>query len=958
MKLAQTKKSEGRALPLALAITVASGLVAVSVFAATKAPYAAQAAQRLEGTFKMLDANHDGIVDRKEFKKLSGISPKMRNDPERAEQLFNYLDKNTDEKLTSEEFKAIAVVQAMLANQGAEQPKVVAKTTSVATAAEKPATADGLAFFEKKIRPVLADKCYKCHSATSEKIKGGLLVDTREGIRAGGDSGHAVVPGDVKSSLLIKALRYEDKDMAMPPEKNGGKLPDEVIADFEQWVKMGAPDPRDGKSATAKKTIDIEKGREHWAFQLPKRVPAPTVKDAGWAHSDLDRYVLSALETKNLKPVGDADKSTLLRRVYFDLIGLPPTPEDVTAFVNDASPKAFEKVVDKLLAMPQFGERWGRHWLDVARYAESSGKENNIAYPHAWRYRDYVIQSFNEDKPYDQFLKEQIAGDLLPAKDDTQKAQHLIATGYLAIGPKSHNTRDYKQFQLDVADEQIDAVSQGMLGLTVACARCHDHKFDPVPQADYYAMAGIFLSTETRFGTPRFIQNNQTTPLITLPEKAQVPDAPALTAQQIAGLKRQVDQAKKERDEVLDESRKKGDRAAFANPKLIRSSAIISVTEKLIARYDDNGKPLRLAMGAQDKSYARDTQLLGRGELDKPGDTVPRGFVRVVSTKQPAKISKGSGRLELADWIVSPENPLTARVMANRVWVNLFDHGIVPTPDNFGTTGQKPTNQALLDYLAIRFVEQGWSVKRLVKDIVMSHTYQLASDYNEANYAVDPDNALLWRMSKRRLDAESIRDAMLAVSGRLDLNPPKGRSPVEKVEGPVLSLLRPGGFGGAPGAPGGMFRRPGGMSSGGNALNSDEPIRSVYLPIVRDQVPDALAVFDFAEPSLVVGDREDTTVPSQALYLMNSDSVQKTSQAMAERLLKKDVRGLELAKAAFQLAYSRVPTDREVQAIRTFFEKFNAAEADNIRLKEARDKAGLVAFCQALLGSAEFRYLN
>jgi cytochrome c553 len=361
---------------------------------------------------------------------------------------------------------------------------------------EKKLTQEELAFFEKKIRPVLSENCYKCHSADSEKIKGGLTLDTREGIRMGGDSGHAVVPGDAKNSLLLKAIRGEDPDLQMPPKKSGAKLSDEVIADFAKWITMGAPDPREGK-AVAHKGMDLEKGKAYWAFQPPQKAPAPAVKDKGWAKGEIDRFVQAEREAKGLKPVAEAENAVLVRRLYFDLIGLPPTPEQVEAFVKDSSPKAYEALVDTLLASPQYGERWGRHWLDVARYAESSGKEINIAYPHAWRYRDYVIAAFNQDKPYNQFIKEQIAGDLIPAKDDQEFAEHLIATGYLALGPKSHNSRDRRQFNLDVADEQIDAISQGMQGMTVACARCHDHKFDPISQADYYALQAVFAATDS-----------------------------------------------------------------------------------------------------------------------------------------------------------------------------------------------------------------------------------------------------------------------------------------------------------------------------------------------------------------------------------------------------------------------------------------------------------------------------
>ena len=376
-------------------------------------------------------------------------------------------------------------------------------------------------FFEKKIRPVLADKCYKCHAQHSEKIKGGLTLDTREGIRRGGDNGPAVSPGNLKDSLLIEALHHTNKDFAMPPEKAGGKLPDAVIADFEKWVQMGAPDPRDGTAKVVEK-YDVEEARKWWSFHPVKKPAAPAIKDAGWPRGDLDKFVLAGLEAKGLKPVADADKLTLLRRVYFDLIGLPPTQEEIRAFVDGSNEthSSYEQIVDKLLASPQFGERWGRHWLDVARFAESSGKDVNIAFPHAWRYRDYVIAAFNADKPFDQFIREQIAGDLLPSKDQKEQAELLVATGFLAIGTKGLNEMNPRQFALDVADEQIDAVSQAVLGLTVSCARCHDHKFDPIPQRDYYALAGIFLSTETRYGTAQGIQNRHGAELIELPTSA------------------------------------------------------------------------------------------------------------------------------------------------------------------------------------------------------------------------------------------------------------------------------------------------------------------------------------------------------------------------------------------------------------------------------------------------------
>ncbi|HEY1171763.1 MAG TPA: DUF1549 domain-containing protein [Verrucomicrobiae bacterium] len=889
--------------------------------------------QRMDGLYRLLDTNRDNKLSRQEFSKLAEYSPRLKGNADASDYLFMQLDKSGDDKLSLEEYRGLVDIQRAARLQGTPPPEPAPAPKAAAKPAmtERAPTSEELAFFENKIRPVLVGKCYECHSAEAEKVKGGLALDTREGLRNGGDTGHGVIPGDIEGSLLIKALRYTDSDLQMPPKKQGSKLAPEIIADFEKWVKMGAPDPRDGKAKLAK-GIDLEKGKEHWAFQLPKKIAAPAVKDTAWVHNDIDKYVRTELDKKGLIPVGDADKVTLLRRVYIDLIGIPPTPEQVTAFEQDKDPKAFEKVVDKLLASPQFGERWGRHWLDVARYAESSGKELNVVYPHAWRYRDWVIQSFNEDKPYDQFLKEQLAGDLLPAKNETDKANKLIATGYLAIGPKSHNSRDFRQFQLDVADEQIDAVTQGMLGMTVACARCHDHKFDPVPQTDYYALAGIFMSTETRFGTPRFIQNNQSTPLNTLPAGAKVTEAPSMPAQQITTMQRQLATAKSELEEV----RGSNDRAMFTDPRFIRNTSQIGILEKLLGRYDSEGKAnVALAMGVQDKGTPRDIALLARGELDKPQEVVPRGFVQIVSStkEQPAKINKGSGRLELAEWIASPENPMTARVMANRVWVNLFGQGIVASPDNFGTTGQKPSNQALLDHLAISFVENGWSVKQLVKQVVMSHTYQLSSEYSSHNYSIDPDNTAHWRMSKRRMDAEALRDSMLATAGVLDLKPYRG-SVAANAEGPTQQMLRFGGF------------------------QRDNNSRSVYLPILRDMVPESLSVFDFAETSLVTGDREETTVPSQALYLMNSATVYKLAQSMADRLYASGAKGSELGQKGFELAFSRRATAQEVAAINKFFEKFYAAEEKNFANRDQLRWAALTAYCQALLGSAEFRIVN
>jgi hypothetical protein len=796
---------------------------------------------------------------------------------------------------------------------------------------ETPATADkptpeGVEFFEKKIRPVLVNNCYKCHSAAADKIRGGLSMETRDAMRKGGDKGPAVVPGDLKKSLLIEAIHQtDDRVKPMPPKE---KLPDQVIADFETWVKMGAPDPRDG-TKIAKNEIDIEKGRKFWAFQPPTKAEPPKVNDAAWARSDIDRFLLAALEAKHLKPVGDADKRTLIRRVYHDLTGLPPSPEEVEAFVNDQSKDAFEKVVDKLLASPQFGERWGRHWLDVARFGESSGKNVNFAYPHAWRYRDWVIKAFNNDMPYDRFVKEQLAGDLLPAADEKAKAEHQIATGFLAMGPKDHNERSPVQFGMDVADEQIDVTTQAFLGVTVGCARCHDHKFDPIPQKDYYALVGIFRSTETLYGTFRIIQNNHPASLIALgPESGQTKVGEKLTDARKETLKKQLDDLRKERDEAF-----KNRGMANIN-QVIRIGIQTSTVQDQLNHYTDEGEPKQLAMGVRERARATDSRVYTRGEIDKPGDTVPRGYVQVLS-KKPVTIQSGSGRLELAEAIASRDNPLTARVMANRVWLHLFGRGLVATADNFGAAGQKPSHPELLDYLAVTFMDDGWSVKKLIRRVVLSHAYQLDSRHDAKNHEVDPDNVFVWRMAKKRLDAESLRDGMLAVSGQLELTPPKG-SPVYRGGGESFA----GGFGGG--------FRPGGPQQ--------QPVtRSVYLPVVRNQTPEVLALFDFPETSMVIGERPTTTVPAQGLYLLNNPWVIRQSEETAGKLLAKETSDAERVKEGYLRFFGRTPSEKETKAALNFLEKYEKSLPDDATAKR---RSAWSALCQAWFASAEFLYVN
>lgn len=837
--------------------------------------------------------------------------------------------------------------------------------------------ADQLMFFEKKIRPILVDRCYSCHSEKSDEIGGSLVLDTREGLRRGGSSGPGFLAGNIEKSLLIEAIRYQNKDLQMPPESEGGKLSDSVIADIEKWVLMGAPDPRDGKAMEVKSEWDREKAKSHWSFQPITQPEVPQVSNSAWPKNDIDRFVLAGLDAKGISPVGDASPETLIRRLYFDLTGLPPTPEEVDAFLRESAgsssvtPKAIEELVDRLLNSPRFGERWGRHWLDVARYAESTGKDVNCLLPHAWRYRDYVIESFNQDKPINEFFREQIAGDLLPAKDERDRAIKQIATGFLAVGSRSLNERNPKQLALDTADEQIDTMSQAMLGVTIACARCHDHKFDPIPQKDYYALAGIFLSTETCYGTAPTFQNAHATPLIELTAnsgQARMPNR--LSAERRAELEKEL--TKIERYGALQfygtaiKGKLTGQGLNINNDpqKLVMFVGInakIGELKSELNNYEADGKQKLLAVGVRDYSTANSKKLPAkpttltdafemysgrpnqfrsinnspfylRGDVDKPDENVPRGLLTLIGTKTKMMPASQSGRLELADWMVSKDNPLTTRVFVNRVWHWLLGGGLVSSVDNFGTTGQSPSNQVLLDYLAIRMQDQHWSLKSLIKEIVLSRSYQLASTFDLKKFEVDPANALVWRMSPRRLDAECIRDAMLAVSEKLELKPPVGSMIAQRGDAAI------GGY------PIKSMRAP---LSDDLFLSANANYRSIYLPVPRNAVPESLTVFDFAEPTVVNGSREVTTVPSQALFLLNNEFVTDSAKYFAERIMR--LAPEQRIEKAFQLAFARSPSASETKAVTQFLSDFPNPDDQ---------PAAYVSFCRVLLASAEFRSID
>jgi len=879
--------------------------------------------------------------------------------------------------------------------------------TRAAVAAGDPA---GVEFFESKIRPILVDNCYPCHSRQSPKIKGGLLLDTREGLLKGGDTGPAIKPGDVEQSLLIKAVRYTEDDLRMPPKNK--KLAAAQIASLEAWVKMGAPDPRTAPAGLSKAETIRDKARSHWAFQPVRQPNVPAVKNKRFVRDPVDNFILARLEAAKLPPSPMADKRTLIRRATFDLIGLPPTPEEVTAFMADKSPEAFARVVDRLLASPRYGERWGRHWLDVARYADTKGYvfEEDRHFLYAYTYRDYVIRAFNEDLPYDQFIKEQIAADLLPSAVDKRS---LAALGYLTLGRRFVNNIN------DIIDDRIDVVCRGMMGLTVACARCHDHKFDPIPSRDYYSLYGVFASSmepkeepllgletpgkahdeylaehkkrveerdkfraeheralatqlrsqagdyllaayEARESTnkpdldavahahklhPSVLRRwtaglegwRTSQPAIfapwfafaALPEKdfpARAKDLAAkfnvpinpLVARAFSGNPPATMKEVAERyGKVFTEIDKRwqdamaatnsptitalpdaaqeavrqilyaADAPANLPPKEFDRLYETPISQKLRAlqRHVDEldatspGAPLR-AMALVDRPDPHDTHIFIRGNSANEGPEAPREFLQVLSGPDRKPFHKGSGRLELAEAIASPDNPLTARVLVNRVWMHHFGSPLVATPSDFGLRSEPPSHPELLDYLAARFMAEGWSIKKLHRLIMLSGAYQQSSDNNAACAAVDPNNQLLWRMNRQRLEFEAMRDTLLAVSGKLDL------------------------------------------TAGGHAVDITVPSssrRTVYGYVDRQNLPDLFRAFDFASPDTSSPRRFYTSVPQQALFLMNSPWIIEQAKNLVNR---PDFHSVSTDRQRFhllyQLAFQRDPSHEEIEWARQF----------------------------------------
>ncbi|MBL9142538.1 MAG: PSD1 domain-containing protein [Verrucomicrobiaceae bacterium] len=882
--------------------------------------------------------------------------------------------------------------------------------------------ADGIAFFEKNVRPVLISRCYECHSHEKNKIKGGLAMDSKEALLKGGDAGPGLVPGDPDKSKIVEAIRYENQDLQMPPK---APLPASERAAIEAWIKMGAPDPRTGAVAVKhEKTINIEEGRKHWAFSPLKAVTPPELKGPdGRTLPPIDALVRSKLAEKGLPSALPADRRTLIRRATFDLIGLPPTPEEVDAFEKDTSPEAFSRVIERLLSSPHYGERWGRHWLDVARYADSNGMDENIAFGHAWRYRDYVVRAFNDDKPFDQFVVEQIAGDLLPEHDQKARNDAITATGFLSLGARVLAEPDRQKLEMDIIDEQIDTLGKAFLGMTLGCVRCHDHKFDPITQADYYAMAAIFRSTRSladeKMGAIKFwYEHSLATPEMLAAKaayekkvKERKAEVTAFIAKARKDLKAELHRqaadylfaAAQLRDEpefsevealaaklklrprylltcrqylarnpehpffaAWRDSRggdlakmKQTYAARFADTKdkaaqdaLADIAGFLAVPDKDAHAFDaatlakieamnedamvmeDKTPEPPALMSVADGEVKKTLPIHIRGSYLTLGKEVERGFPEVMRTSftKPVMPAKQSGRLELARWLASSEHPLTARVFVNRLWRWHFGQGIVPSTDNFGLLGDKPSNPELLDYLARVFMENGWSIKDMHRLIMNSATYQQSSspswsmtDSKNDPRLVDPENKLLWRFSLQRLEAEEVRDAMLAVSGWL--------SP--QIGGKTIPL-RNREF---------VFNH-----TSRDHTTYETPRRALYLPIIRNHLYDLLEQFDFPDPTMPTGSRNSTVIAPQALMMLNAPVTMESAQRLAQRLLKQPAQtDAQRADQAYQILYSRPATQEEQSRVLAFVREVSATE---------KPERAWALVCQGLLAANEFMYLR
>lgn len=732
-------------------------------------------------------------------------------------------------------------------------------------------TAEQQEYFETKIRPVLVEHCYQCHSVDADIVQGGLRIDYRDGLLRGGDSGPAVVPGVPARSLLIAALRHDG--LEMPPK---GRLSDEVIRDFEAWITMGVPDPRVAVVTPLTRQSDTEAGRNHWAFNPVQAERVPDVHDRQWPLQPCDNFILARLESEGLKPVEEADRYTWLRRVTLDLTGLIPSPEAIADFQADQSPMAYERVVDRLLASPSYGERWARHWMDLTGYADQVGTSNDIFAEHAWRYRDYLINAWKTDKPFDRFVRQQIAGDLLPYETAAERYDNLVATGFLVLGDVEVVNPDKLKLETDLIDRQVSKIGQTFLGMTLGCARCHDHKFDPIDSTDYYALAGIFRNTLSAVKIPNGIWSGIN--VVELPEPAQVAGdrQRRLTKIQsrLAELKAERSRLEAERASIDEQLKQPGVDTAVLSARRDQIAGVLQNTTGELEHAEFFAPVSSKGFAVQEGDYRGDMPIYVRGNPYAPGATVPRGFPKAISwSDSPAMPGDQSGRLQLADWLVDPRHPLTARVAVNRIWQKLFGVGIVRSVDYFGVRGELPSHPELLDHLAQRFMRDGWSQKRLIRSLVLSRTYRLSSRPGGESASVDPENRWYWRMNQRRLDAESIRDSMLAASGQLLSCDGGPALPLEYREN--TGNLQP------------MAVNP--PSFGIRRYRPEQPfVRTVYLPVIRSAQPGPARLrdfFDFTQPAETAGQRSQTVTATQSLYLMNNELPRGQAKALAQLIL-------------------------------------------------------------------------
>ena len=903
-----------------------------------------------------------------------------------------------------------------------------------------------LEFFEKDVRPLLVKHCYECHSASD--VDGGLNLDSKVGVANGGDSGVVVMAGAPDKSLLIEAVRYKNQDLQMPPK---GQMSSSEIEILEKWVRLGVPDSRTGsRPGTVRPTgMTIEDGRDFWSFKPVADPDIPSVENADWVQMPIDAFVLLKLEQRKAKPAEQADKRTLIRRVTFDLIGIPPTPEEIAAFLADESSDAFEKVVERLLESPHYGVRWGRHWLDVARYADSNGLDENLAFGNAWRYRDYVVDSFNDDKPFDQFLIEQLAGDLVTESNRETKT----ATGFLVLGAKVLAEPDKEKLFMDTIDEQLDTIGKAFLGMTIGCARCHDHKFDPIKQTDYYALAAILKSTRTFGDTQTGVIKHwheysmatedeladlkkinaelaekksaassfKSKETVRLRDKARAKAADYLAAaarispdtsltdvsaiaeplglhprilhhcrlhlkyhaddpvfaqwhslkhsddasgndaaEQIKthyrALFEQAESAfakarkKDAKTKTLDDESLEPVRAALYDLSgflAVPPKPEFAFDEETLAEYYRLMEEARLAesnapdepsiMGVADGTVLTSLPIHIRGSHRNFGEPVGREFPEVMRTSsvRPVLPRNQSGRLELARWMASTQHPLTARVYVNRVWRWHFGAGIVKSTENFGRLGDRASHPELLDWLARRFMESGWSTKELHRLILSSSTYQMASSNSDATIAeADPENRLLWKFGLRRLEAEQIRDAILAVSGRLN----------SELGGKTVPL-RNRQF---------VFNH-----TSVDHTKYDSLRRSLYLPVIRNNVYSLFSQFDFPDPTMPTGSRNATVVAPQALLMMNAGLVMESADDLAKMLLNEGLDNAGRVNSAYERALGRLPSESEAKRSLAFVSAaMSTGLTDAASVDTEAEHNAWSMFCQGLFASNEFIYLR